>query len=164
MKRVEEAVVENGGATEEGGKAVTEAINALRASFTDKEMDVSLYSAAVKAAEDNTAEKAAADAIKRDLRLIAKIYNVYTKKADTGDLPDIPEYSVPEASEPVSEPEGGKTSEPAETSGQTEGSGAENAPQGGGKSSLLNAILIAVAAAVAIGAVVVAVFTIKKKK
>ena len=164
VKRVEEVVVKSGGATAEGGAAITGAINALRESFTDKEMDGALYSAAVKAAEDNTAEKAAAAAIKRDLLLIAKIYNIYNKKADTGDLPDIPEYSVPEASEPVSEPEGGKTSEPAETSGQTEGSGAENAPQGGGKSSPLNAILIAVAAAVAIGAVAFTVFTVKKKK
>ncbi len=163
-KRVEEAIVKNGGATEAGGRAITEAIKALRDTCGDKEFDKSLYEAAVKAAEDNTAEKAAADAIKRDLRLIAKIYNVYNKKADTGDLPDIPEYSAPEASEPVSEPEGGKTSEPADVSGTGSASGEQSEPRSGEKSSPLNAIIIAVSAAVALGAVVFAVFTIKKKK
>ena len=159
VKRVEEAIVKNGGATADGAKAISDAINALRATCTGEEFDKSLYDAAVKAAEDNTADSAAANAVKRDLRLIAKIYNVYNKHAETGDLPDTPDYSAV-TSEPESKPE---ASEPETVSGAVSGEPAEESKNESG-SSPLNAIVIAASAAIALGAVIFTVLKLKKKK
>ncbi|MBR4799892.1 MAG: hypothetical protein IK047_06520, partial [Clostridia bacterium] len=159
VKRVEEAIVKNGGATADGAKAISDAISALRATCTGEEFDKSLYDAAVKAAEDNTADSAAANAVKRDLRLIAKIYNVYNKHAETGDLPDTPDYSAV-TGEPESKPE---ASEPETVSGAVSGEPAEESKNESG-SSPLNAIVIAASAAIALGAVIFTVLKLKKKK
>ena len=159
ISRVKDVILPNGGANAEGAKAIAGAIEALKAACGDKEFDRSLYEAAAAAAEQH-ASAAAAQAIKRDLRLIAKIYNVATKQSDVSGLPDTPSEYVPDNSAAGSQDPSGEesVSAPAEQSGEESAAGGEE------KSSPLGAILIAAAAAIAVGAALFAVLKNRKKK
>lgn len=152
--RINDIIVPLGGLTEENGNAVIKAVDDFASALTENGFDTEKYTAVTQAIAACNAEKAVADRLSADLKLIVKGYTVANKELDLSGVPEIPEN--PDYSDKPADTESGNTSEEANASENSEES------NGGSKGNNSTTIIIIICAVVVI-ACIVAILLISKK-